>query len=78
MFTVIGGPGVVVETDETKLGKRKSNRGHRIEGTWCVAAIERTSERKVFVLCVDNINSETMLAVLSKYVAPGSIVFTDC
>jgi hypothetical protein len=29
---VIGGPGVVVEIDETKLGRRKYNRGHRVDG----------------------------------------------
>jgi hypothetical protein len=39
---VIGGPNVTVEVDETKLGKRKYNRGHRVEGVWVVAGVERT------------------------------------
>ena len=30
----IGGPGVIVEIDESKFGKRKHNRGHSVEGVW--------------------------------------------
>ena len=38
----IGGVGVIVEIDETKLGKRKYNRGHRVEGAWAFGGLERT------------------------------------
>jgi hypothetical protein len=48
---VIGGEGIAVEIDETKLGKRKFHRGHRVEGTWVVCGIERTKERKIFGSC---------------------------
>ncbi|KCZ79532.1 hypothetical protein H312_03073 [Anncaliia algerae PRA339] len=30
----IRGPEITVEMDETKLGKRKCHRGHRVEGVW--------------------------------------------
>ncbi|KAM0685950.1 Phosphotyrosine-binding domain, partial [Conglomerata obtusa] len=32
----IGGKDIVVEIDESKFGKRKYNRGHRVLGTWVV------------------------------------------
>ena len=30
----VGGNGVEVEIDESKFGKRKYHRGHRVEGQW--------------------------------------------
>lgn len=43
--SVIGGSGLIVEVDETKLGKREYNRGHRVDGDWVVVGVERTPER---------------------------------
>ena len=52
--TVIGGEGIIVEVDDTKLGKRKYHRGHRVEGVWVVVGVERTEERRVFVVPVES------------------------
>ena len=38
----IGGPGIIVEMDESKFGHRKYNRGHRVESPWVVGGVERT------------------------------------
>jgi transposase-like protein len=73
----IGGEGVVVEIDETKMGKRKYNRGHRVEGVWVVGGVERTAERRVFLVTVENRNAETMRDVISRHVREGSIIYTD-
>ncbi|KAI6224652.1 hypothetical protein M3Y95_00775400 [Aphelenchoides besseyi] len=34
----IGGPGIVVQIDETKVGNRKYNRGKRVHGHWLIAS----------------------------------------
>lgn len=37
----LGGPGVDhVQIDESKFGKRKYNRGHRVEGVWVLGLVE--------------------------------------
>ncbi len=74
----IGGEGIIVEIDETKMGKRKYNRGHRVEGVWVVAGIERTNEKKVFAVKVPDRTAATLKDVIATYVKPGSIIYTDC
>ncbi|KCZ78345.1 hypothetical protein H311_00626 [Anncaliia algerae PRA109] len=46
----IGGPGIFVELDESKFGKRKYNRGNRVEGAWVFTGVEKTEERKCFAI----------------------------
>jgi len=75
---VIGGEGVIVEIDECKIAKRKFHRGHFVEGAWVVGGVERTEERRIFMVEVENRNAETLAEVISTYVAPGSIIHTDC
>ena len=41
----IGGDGVIVETDESKFGKRKYNRGCRVDGCWVFGGIERVAKK---------------------------------
>ena len=73
----IGGEGIIVEFDESKFGKRKFNRGHKVEGVWVVGGVERTPERKMFMIKVADRSEQTMDAIISTYVLPGSIVHTD-
>ncbi|EIE82405.1 hypothetical protein RO3G_07110 [Rhizopus delemar RA 99-880] len=76
-YDVDGNP-IVVEIDESKFGKRKYHRGHRVEGVWVVGGVEKTPERKCFLVVVNNRNTETMDTIIRNYVANGSIVHTDC
>jgi ISXO2-like transposase domain len=75
---VIGGENVTVEIDECKLGKRKYNRGHRVDGLWILGGVERTEARRCFLVEVADRSPETLLSVISEHVAPGSLVLTDC
>jgi ISXO2-like transposase domain len=74
----IGGPGVVVEVDESKFGKRKYNRGKHVEGAWVIGGIERTLEGKFFAEVVERRDSETIVDVLSRHLLPGTILHSDC
>jgi len=75
---VIGGEDVIVEIDESKFGKRKYNRGKRVEGCWVVGGVERGGQRRMFAVVVKNRSAKTLMTIIEKYVAPGSQVYTDC
>jgi IS1 family transposase len=74
---MIGGPGIVVEMDETKMGKRKYHKGHRVEGVWVVGGVEKTPARRVFLVVVEDRSMKTMQEIVSKNIASGSTIRTD-
>ncbi|KAI4293467.1 hypothetical protein PAPHI01_2741, partial [Pancytospora philotis] len=73
----IGGPGVVVEVDESKFGKRKFHRGHRVDGTWVLGAVEKCKRRQIIMIPIENRTKETLLGLLSKHVHPESRMRSD-
>jgi len=73
----IGGEGIIVEIDESKFGKRKYNRGHRVEGVWVVGGVEITLERRMFAVSVQDRSADTLRAIIQEHVLPGTIVRTD-
>ncbi|KAG0975893.1 hypothetical protein G6F28_012806 [Rhizopus arrhizus] len=72
------GQSIVVEIDESKFGKRKYNKGKRVDGVWVVGGVERTPERKVFLLTVPNRNQNTLKLIIDTFVKDGSHVMVDC
>jgi hypothetical protein len=76
--SVIGGEGMVVEIDGTKMGKRNNNRGHSVDGIWVVSGFERAAERKIFLVRVQERSSPTLKATIQKYVKTRSIIYADC
>lgn len=73
----IGGPGVEVQLDESKFGKRKNNRGHHVEGAWVFGGVDNTKERNIFAVIIDKRDAKTLNDIIMEYVLPGSIVVTD-
>lgn len=74
----IGGEGVHVEIDESKFGKRKYYRGHRVEGQWIFGGRETNDTSKVFMVPVANRKKVTLLPIIEKWIAKGSIIHSDC
>jgi len=74
---VLGGPGVVVEIDEAKFGKRKYNRGRIIDGMWVFGGFER-GIKKCFLVPVPSRGSEVLLEVIKTWIRPGTTVMSDC
>ena len=74
----IGGPGSVVEVDESKFGKRKYNRGRVVDGHWILGGLERGTGQCFYEICPDNKRTEqVLLPIILKYVRQGTTVITD-
>ena len=68
----------MVEIDESKFGKRKYHKGHRVDGVWVFGGVERTPERRIFVCSVPDRTENILLPILKQHVEEGSIVHSDC
>ena len=74
----IGGEGVHVEINESKFGKRKYYRGHRVKGQWIFGGHETKDESKVFMFPVKKRNAATLLPIIEKWIKKGSIIHSNC
>ena len=76
--TIVGGPGVEVEVDETTMGRRKYHRVYRIDGIWAIAVVERPPDKIMFAVEIEKRAKITIQKILENHILPGSIVLTDC
>ena len=65
-FDKIGGNNIIVEIDESKFGKRKYHRGHKVEGVWIIGMVERTEQKRIKLMVVDDRTAETINTKLFK------------
>ncbi|XP_066925007.1 uncharacterized protein [Clytia hemisphaerica] len=73
----IGGPGTRVQIDESKFGKRKYHRGHKVEGQWVFGGIEEES-RQNFMVAVEKRDKKTLIPIIERYILPGTTIISDC
>ncbi|GAB1610125.1 hypothetical protein Ahia01_001298500 [Argonauta hians] len=72
----IGGPGLIVEIDESLFVRRKYHRGRTVANQWVFGGFCRTS-KKGFLVAVPDRTSDTLLPLIKQYIRPGSIIFSD-
>ena len=73
----IDGEKIIVEIDESKFWKRKNNKGHEVDGVWVLGLVERTKNKKILFIPVQNRSKNTLTPIILRYVKKGSIIYTD-
>lgn len=75
----IGSPGVVVEIDECKIGRRKYEWGRMVKGSWILGIIViGESEKHRIGNCLNNKRDKnTLISLIRKHVASGTEIYTD-
>jgi len=74
---MIGGPGTIVEIDETLISRRE-NPWTGKNGVWVFGGIERTPEKRVFAQMVPDRTRKTLFDIIKNHINPGSIIISDC
>ena len=74
----IGGNGKIAEIDKSKFGKIKYNKGHSVEGVWIFGMVERSRERKIHLMPIEDRKAETLSICLNSNVNSDSVIFSDC
>ena len=74
----IGGEGIEVEIDESKFGKHKYYRGHKVDGQWVFGGREKYNNSKIFMVPVNKRDAKTLLPFITKWIAKGSIIHSNC
>ena len=73
----LGGEDKVVQIDESKVGKQKYHRGHRVEGQWVFGGIAEDSRRS-FLVAVEDRSEATLLPFIQAWIEPGTLIVSDC
>lgn len=72
----LGGPGRVVQLDETVVARRKIHHGRMIPTKWLFGGIDSTS-KECFLVHVRDRSEQTWLSLIQQFIEPGSVIHTD-
>ena len=74
----LGGPGIIVETDESVFVKAKYNIGHALNRSqrW-VFGLYDTQSKQGYLTFVNARDRDTLLPIIQQVVVPGSIIHSD-
>src|SRR5258705_10745445 len=75
----IGGVGHVVQVDESKLGKRKYERGRIVDGSWIFGMVDNDTNEVRLEVCADNKRNEgTLMEMIVWKEEIGTVIVSDC
>ncbi|CAF1685796.1 unnamed protein product [Adineta ricciae] len=73
----IGGPGHIVEIDESCFGKRKYQRGCVLRAQqWDFGGVDLQT-KECFMVEVDQRDALTLIPIIQQFIRPGSIIHSD-
>lgn len=74
--SMLGGPGVVIEIDESHVGRCEKGVWGVDKGKWVFGAFERGS-KKLFIVSIPDRKSITLIEIIKRWILPGSIIISD-
>jgi len=74
----VGGPGRIVQIDESLFGKRKYNKGKpRKCQQWVFGGVEADTN-SCFLQTVKCRDAATLIPIIKEFIRPGSTIHSDC
>ncbi|KAI6648543.1 hypothetical protein LOD99_8023 [Oopsacas minuta] len=71
----IGGPGHIVEIDESKFVHRKYSGARMLSGQWVFGGIDRET-KDIFMIPVQDRSAATLVPLIQRYILPGTTILS--